>query len=333
MCNPRNWTGNNRLSSIYQEGESEGIPRVGAVRNLLEFERDHIDSRSPKLPKLLERIRPCASGPWIAGRRRSMGRIAPAKLIPLKGASWAFASQRQRNEWYRAKAAPSKTKTGNLSSTEIELKKKQAAENPAEALKLFSEAVNDWMQDLTVRSAPTLAMRDSLLQKLREGKLEACGVQSAPKQKRQLEIIPEHFFVDAKINWDANKVTNFGVTYSAVRVRRRSIASISGLKAGNALADAPASSLTIPVDETPSDRPRRKPGPPSAAEEIIRAYDRILQKGEVKEGMTIKAIHKKLLPDLKRNSTMFPNGRGLASGSFSSLVFDGPSGIPAGENV
>jgi hypothetical protein len=48
---------------------------------------------------------------------------------------------------------------------------------------------------------------------------------------------------------------------------------------------------------------------------VIAAYDLMLQKGDVKQGMTIKAMYQKLLPVLTRNSTMFPNGRGLAYSS------------------
>jgi hypothetical protein len=41
----------------------------------------------------------------------------------------------------------------------------------------------------------------------------------------------------------------------------------------------------------------------------------MLLKGDVKQGMTIKAIYQKLLPILERNTTVFPNGRGLAYSS------------------
>ena len=104
-------------------------------------------------------------------------------------------------------------------------------------------------------------MREHLLQKLREGKLEACGVESAPNQKRHLEVLPEHFFVDAKIKWDGNKVTNFGVTYSAVRVRRP-IASEATPKA---------------IEEGPS--LSRARGRPSKTPEVERAIDHLLERG------------------------------------------------------
>jgi hypothetical protein len=250
-----------------------------------------------------------------------MDRIPPAKLIPLKDAPCAFASQRLRNEWFRAQDAPSSSKAKQLDSDSPEMLKRLASENPTQAFKLVVESIGDKvgniMEGMRIRSTPEWAMQESLLQKLRDGKLEACGVQSIPKQKRQLEIIPEHFFVDAKINWNGNRVTNFGATYGAVGVRRRSTGSVSGRneEAGRTLSVAPTSILTKPADETPSETSRRKPGPPSAAEEVIAAYDRMLQKGEVKEGMTIKAIYKKLLPGLQRNTALFPNGRGLAYSS------------------
>jgi len=144
---------------------------------------------------------------------------------------------------------------------EPEAIKKLTSENPAEAVKLMFESVGDLVEDMRTRSAPEWAMQESLAQKLREGKLEACGVQSVPKQKRHLEVIPEHFFVDAKLNWDGNKVTNFGVTYSAVRVRR------------------PIASATMPErhEETPS--PSKVRGRPSKTPEIERAIELLLSKG------------------------------------------------------
>jgi hypothetical protein len=149
-----------------------------------------------------------------------MGRLP--KLIPLKDAPWAFASQRLRDEWYAARKEAARRAKSKSGSAEFEIRKKRATEDPVEAFKLAGEAFSDLLETVTAGSMPYQDMIDSLLQKFEVGKLEACGVQSAPKQKRQLEAIPEHFFVDAKISWNGNKVTNFGVTYNAVRVRRRS---------------------------------------------------------------------------------------------------------------
>jgi hypothetical protein len=184
------------------------------------------------------------------------------------------------------------------------------------ASKRLREAYNFLPDTWRTRSAPVLA---SLLRKLREGKLEAWGVETSPERKRELEVLPSHLFVDAKIDWDRNKVTNFGVTYGAVQVRRRSIARVSGHNAetGKAIADTPVGIPVKAEDQPPSDAPRRKPGPPCAQEEAVAVFDRMLQKGVVKEGMTVKAIYKKLLPELKRNSAVFPNGRGL---SYSSIA-------------
>jgi hypothetical protein len=68
-----------------------------------------------------------------------MGRIAPAKLIPLKDAPWAFASKRLRSEWQRAQDAPS------LDSASPELIERLASENPAEAFKIVAESVGNIM--------------------------------------------------------------------------------------------------------------------------------------------------------------------------------------------
>jgi hypothetical protein len=196
--------------------------------------------------------------------------------------------------------------------------KKQASENPPkpfdERVQKVTEAVGGILTHIIVKSEQLALMQESLMQKLAAGRLEACGVQSAPKQKRNLEVIPDHFFVDAKINWDENKVTNFGVTYSAVRVRRRSsaISQVATEKMLLAPPDVSSSALAKPGDQESSEAQRRKPGPRSVAGEVIAAYRELLQKGVLKETMTVAEIHQKLFPVLKK---IFPNERGLAYSS------------------
>jgi hypothetical protein len=239
-----------------------------------------------------------------------------AKLILLKDAPWAFASQRLRNEWFDAQEVS--PKAGKYDPETFESLKKKTSEDRIEAFKIASEGVSEVINNLMelwrIRSAPVLAMQESLLQKLREGKLE--GVETTPERKRELEMLPSHLFIDAKINWERNTVTNLNRTYSVVQVRRRSTAGVSRREeeAGNAVAYSPKS-IPKPGDQSPSEAPRRKPGPASGQKEVFAAYDRMLQRGEIKGGMTIKAICQKMLPDLKRNSTVFPNGRGLTYSS------------------
>jgi hypothetical protein len=268
-----------------------------------------------------------------------MARTAPTpKLTPLKDAPWVFASRRLRREWQRAQDAPSSSKTRKLNSASPELIKKLASENPAEAVKIVAESVGNIMEDMKFRSAPDWAMQESLLEKLRDGKLEAWGVESAPERKRELEMLPPHFFMDAKISWSKNSVTNLGATYGAVQVRRRPSTTsrvtidkvlsapidistnIPSQPADQGVGESTAAdfqdrALTRPAEQARGEGPRQKPGPPSGAEVVIAAYDLMLRKGDVKQGMTIKAIYQKLLPILKRNSTAFPNGRGLAYSS------------------
>jgi hypothetical protein len=270
-----------------------------------------------------------------------MVRTAPTpKLIPLKDAPWVFASQRLRSEWRQAQEAPSSSKTSKLNSASPELIKKLASENPAEAVKIVAESVGNIMEDMRFKFAPEGVMQESLLEKLRDGKLEAWGVESAPERKRELEMLPPHFFMDARISWNRNTVTSLGTTYSAVQVRRRSSAAsqVTTEKALSAASNLPSGllgkhasqetgeangiptrprqrALTPPAGQETGEAQRQKPGPPSAVEEVIAAYELMLQKGDIEEGMTIKAIYQKLLPVLKRNSTMFPNGRGLAYSS------------------
>src|SRR3984957_829624 len=155
----------------------------------------------------IARIRPLASG-FDCRQAGDMARTAPTpKLIPLKDAPWVFASQRLRSEWQRAQEAPSSSKTSKFNSASPELIEKLASENPAEAVKIVAESVGNIMEDMKFRSAPEWARRESLMEKLRDGKLEAWGVESAPERKRELEMLPSHFFMDANIKWDGNKVT------------------------------------------------------------------------------------------------------------------------------
>jgi hypothetical protein len=245
-----------------------------------------------------------------------------------------FAPQRLRNE--RSRAAERADEAFKSSKW----RSKPTSENAAETFKLLAEGVGEIIEENVIRSAPELAMREHLLKNLREGKLEACGVQCAPKQMRELEILPRHFFLNAKINWNGNKVTNFGVTYGVVQIGRRSslTSRVTAEKALNVISDASKSALAKPagrdlgsVNATPTDAQtrvltppadhesteaqRRKPGPLSGEAAVIAAYDQLLREGVLREGMTGKAIRNQLLPILKRNSAIFPNGRGLSNAS------------------
>jgi hypothetical protein len=252
----------------------------------------------------------------------------------------AFASQRLRNEWFRAQKAPSSSNS-KLNPDSTELLKKQTPEILAEALKVLGEAFSAMQTDMRVRSELLQAMQKSLVRKLEVGRLEACGVQSAPKQRRNLEVLQKHFFADAKINWAENKVTNFGVTYGSVRVGRSSSVtprvstekaldtrgiSSSALpepaiqKTGEAHAtptDAQIRAITPPADHESAEAQRRKPGPLSGKAAVIAAYNQLLQNGVLREGITLKEIYKKLHSELRKNSEIFPNGRGL---SYPSIV-------------
>ena len=270
-----------------------------------------------------------------------MARTAPTpKLIPLKDAPWVFAAQRLRSEWKRAQEAPSSSKTSEFNSASPELIKELASENPAEAVKIVAESVGDIIEGMKFRSAPEWAMQEFLLEKLRDGKLEAWGVESTPERKRELEMLPPHFFMDARISWNRNTVTSLGATYSAVQVRRRpsTTSRATTKKAFNVSDDTSSSIASAPTDQTfsetnstpanfqghaltqladpeTSEGPRQKPGPPSGAEVVIAAYQELLRSGALKDGMTITEIHRKLVRVLKPNTEAFPNGRGLAYAS------------------
>ena len=264
--------------------------------------------------------------------------MASAKLIPLKDAPWAFASQRLRIAWQGAQDAPSSSKTTKLDPASTDAFKELATENPAEAFKRMAEGFNEMIEDLRLRSVPEIAMQVSLVDKLRDGKLEAWGVESAPERKRELEMLPPHFFMDAKISWNKNSVTNLGATYGAVQVRRRpsTTSRVTTDKASNvpidistsilsqpadervgelAAADFQGRALTQPAEQDSGSGQRQKPGPPSGAEVVIAAYEELRQTGVIKDGMTIADIHRKLVRALTPNTKAFPNGRGLAYAS------------------
>ena len=136
--------------------------------------------------------------------------MVSAKLIPLKDAPWAFASQRLRIAWQRAQDAPSSSKTSKLDPASTDAFKKLATENPAEAFKQMAEGFNAMIEDLRIRSVPEEAMQASLLEKLRDRKLEAWGVETAPERKRELEMLPSHLFMDAKNKLEQELGHEFG---------------------------------------------------------------------------------------------------------------------------
>jgi hypothetical protein len=185
--------------------------------------------------------------------------MAATKFVPLRIARWTFASKRLRTARYAVQEASEKSKKSQLA--ELEGRKKRASQNPAEVSKVMLDTFNDIAEGLKKWSAPELAMEVSLLEKLQDGKLQAFGVQSAPKQSREFETIPSHFFLDAKINWSGNKLTNFGVTYTAVRIRPP----IAGEAAPKAIEEEPV--------------PSGARGRPSKAPEVERAIDHLLEKG------------------------------------------------------
>ena len=124
-------------------------------------------------------------------------------------------------------------------------------ENPVEAFKQVAEGFNAMIEDLRARSVPEEAMQASLLEKLRDKELEAWGVETAPERKRELEMLPPHFFMDARISWSKNSVTNLGTTYCAVQVRRRpsTTSKVTTDKAPNAPIDISTSILSQPADQ------------------------------------------------------------------------------------
>ena len=136
-----------------------------------------------------------------------MTRMAPSKLIPLKDAPWTFASKRLRSARYAVREASRKSQKRRLA--EFEARKKRLSENPAEMSTIMLESFNEIRGELKNLSALEAAMEASLLEKLHEGKLEAFGVQTAPKQSREFDTIPSHFFLGCVDEFWRNDV--FGI--------------------------------------------------------------------------------------------------------------------------
>ena len=177
---------------------------------------------------------------------------------------------------------------------------------PREALTKYRKSKSDHE-----RAALRRLMELELLNMLADGKLTALAIrEGSPLGEGPVQVPPYLFPTHAgdlpKVDWDTSSINSAGHSFVSVRVLRE--------KAPNALG-TPTPPPKQHAEETPLNQPRRKPGPLSGAEEVIAAFNRMLQKGEVKEGMTTKAIYRKLLPNLKLNSTTFPNGRGLSYAS------------------
>jgi hypothetical protein len=228
-----------------------------------------------------------------------MAPMAPTKLIPLKNAPWAFASQRLRTAWRRAQHAPGSPKASTPNPASTDAIRKLATEDPAEAVKQVAESITAVIDDLRIRSVPEEVMQGSLLEKLRDGSLEAWGVETAPDRKRDLEMLPPHFFLDARISWTRNIVASLGATYGAVQVRRRSstipaetTASAESSTSGGSLLTQSAHKTSGDTDlqsHTPSPLaskriengplPSGARGRPSKTPEIEHSIDTLLEKG------------------------------------------------------
>ena len=233
-----------------------------------------------------------------------MAPMAPTKLIPLKDAPWAFASQRLRIAWQRAQHAPGSPKASKINPASTDAIRKLATEDPAKAVKQVAESITAVIDDLRIRSVPEEVMQGSLLEKLRDGSLEAWGVETAPERKRDLEMLPPHFFLDARISWTRNIVTSLGATYGAVQVRRRlpTIPKEATKRSLNASADSSTSGASLLTQSahttsvntdmqshTPSPLaskriengplPSGARGRPSKTPEIEHSIDTLLEKG------------------------------------------------------
>jgi len=136
------------------------------------------------------------------------GHSPPAKLVSLREAPERFASRRLLRELDEALARPPprRTKINELEGTD--------------GLRVAAKRMSRISEWLRMRAEPFVEMQKELLRKLHESKLEAWGVQSGPEQKRELERIPSHFFLDPQVKWSRNIVSNHGVTYYGVGVCR-----------------------------------------------------------------------------------------------------------------
>jgi hypothetical protein len=180
----------------------------------------------------------------VKGRAQS----SPVKLVPLRDAPEKFAPPRFWREQDEARARPPLPPQPTFN-----------VENREEGLRIALMQMARGLDDLRIGMDLSVARHEDILRQLRESKLEAFGVQSAPIQKRNFERIRSHFFMDAEVNWNRNSISNFGVTYTAVGVCR----SVSAPK--------------IKSIASPTSLSR---GRPSKASEIERAIDLLTAEGE-----------------------------------------------------
>lgn len=203
------------------------------------------------------------------------GQSPPAKLVPLRDAPEKFASPHLWRELDEALARPLPPPT-NINE-----------QNGVEGMRVAGMAIARALEAWSTRSEPFDKMRKALVQRLRDSKLEAWGVQSAPKQKLNLERIQSHFFSDAKINWNRNRISNFGVIYVAVGICR-----------------------SVPAPNNKNILSSKNPslGRPSKASDVERAIDLLIERHVDVAAMprpnAYRAIRRCAERDLKANTSI-----------------------------
>jgi hypothetical protein len=147
-------------------------------------------------------------------------------------------------------------------------------------------------------------MKQHLIEQLYQGKLEARGVQTQPARSNGQVLVPSHYFLRPKIDWERNIVNNYGDRFEGVEIRRPPKSCKAGAPELRPL-EKQVSGLPDPQSlnnrPEPSTVSSNKRGPRSKKPEIMEAIAALDRQGFDLKG-PCKAYYKEVLTQLGRSS-------------------------------
>ena len=187
----------------------------------------------------------------------------------------------------------------------------QLPDDPVEAARFFGKVGTALADYLRAKSEPRWEWQRKLLKLLSAGTFEAWGIQTKPKVKIGPQQIPSYFFSESSgISWHADKVDKFGRRYEGVQVGRSQ-------PDGAGRVEAPLMGAEIGDENSRPVNDRKKPGPKSGRDAVLRTYEELESRGRFKTAPpTLKAIHRIMQPILAKDTVTFPGGRGLKYRTF-----------------
>lgn len=220
------------------------------------------------------------------------------RFRPLSEAWWDFAPDWMIDKYWRLEELP-EPKAFERSTGE-------ASQEMLRAWDSFSEQIN-----YRNRTGPAVReMQNHHIEQLYQGKLEARGVRTQPTRSNGQVLIPSHYFLGPKIDWEKNIVNNYGDRFEGVEVRlppksREAGATelhplenqVSGLPVPQSLNSAPELSAPEIVPNNSS----KKRGPRTKKPKIMEAIAALDRQGFDLKG-PCKAYYKEVLTQLGRSS-------------------------------